>query len=183
MSSTDPLDTNDGWADLARELGLEGGATPPPQTTYTGDELPSIEEPSAEATSDSFIDAEGEPGFEVEPFVPDDSFVGAESEDEDDDAEGEGESEGSGAEGEGEEEGEPGTKKRRRRRRRRKKKGGESTGEEAGDAAVATEESPENAADDDNEGLSPEMTKELIRTWNVPSWEEIVTGLYRPHDR
>ena len=28
MSPTDPLESDDGWADLARELGLEGGAEP-----------------------------------------------------------------------------------------------------------------------------------------------------------
>ena len=30
------------------------------------------------------------------------------------------------------------------------------------------------------EEVSTEMTREMIANWNVPSWEEIVTGLYRP---
>ena len=30
------------------------------------------------------------------------------------------------------------------------------------------------------EGATTEMTRELIANWNVPSWEELVTGLHRP---
>lgn len=31
------------------------------------------------------------------------------------------------------------------------------------------------------EGATTEMTRELIANWNVPSWEELVTGLHRPN--
>ncbi len=30
------------------------------------------------------------------------------------------------------------------------------------------------------EGATTEMTRELIANWNVPSWEDLVTGLHRP---
>lgn len=114
-----------------------------------------------------------------------------------------------GAAGEGTpEEGQPGPGRKRRRRRRRRKKGGQAAGApsaeatepagngvEADEEAVATHgagdeyaegewEEPEEeggvaslAAEEDTGG---EVLRELIANWNVPSWDEIVSGLYRP---
>jgi hypothetical protein len=69
-------------------------------------------------------------------------------------------------------------KRRRRRRSRRKKKpdesvaegGVESTGEPTPD------ESPAPIDEDDEE----EPTAEVVRNWNVPSWDELIGSLYRP---
>jgi hypothetical protein len=108
--------------------------------------------------------------------------------------------------GEGESEDEPGTKKRRRRRRRRSKKKPEGTlnadgttteaNEDAGEPTLTSEADEETSIDDSAyedeeepaktlepvlEGATNEMTRELIANWNVPSWEEIVTSLYRPN--
>ena len=46
------------------------------------------------------------------------------------------------------------------------------------DAAAPAEVSAE--AERPLEGATTEMTRELIANWNVPSWEELVTGLHRP---
>ena len=68
-------------------------------------------------------------------------------------------------------------KRRRRRRPRRKKKVGEAVAEDsaesAGDSALV--ESP-TANDDDEE----EPTAEVVRNWNVPSWDDLIGSLHRP---
>jgi len=63
-------------------------------------------------------------------------------------------------------------KKRRRRRRRGKKKDGEPNGD-----AIETEDT------DEAEVVTQpsEMLRDIISRWDVPSWEEIVTGLHRPN--
>ena len=176
MSPTDPLESDDGWADLARELGLEGGSEP---ATPTAEPDP-VDEPPA-VLADDFADA-ADDDYESPVFGPE---VDEESDDAGDDDD---ETEGSADESGGEEDGEPGTKKRRRRRRRRKKKGSDASGGENADETEVATVAEEPVADGDpdgpgdDEGATPEMTRELIRTWNVPSWEEIVTGLYRPQD-
>ena len=50
---------------------------------------------------------------------------------------------------------------------------------DADDAAHPAEVSAE--AERPLEGATTEMTRELIANWNVPSWEELVTGLHRPN--
>ncbi len=72
--------------------------------------------------------------------------------------------------------------KRRRRRRRRRRKGGpaepgDATGdatdgdgfEDAGDEAPAEGETPADIA-----------MRDVVANWNVPSWDELIGGLYRP---
>ena len=49
---------------------------------------------------------------------------------------------------------------------------------EGDDEAAPAEVSAE--AERPLEGATTEMTRELIANWNVPSWEELVTGLHRP---
>lgn len=93
-------------------------------------------------------------------------------------------------------------RKRRRRRRRRRKGGGETAPEPAPtlSANVSAEtpdtEEPEeiggSASDhptathtlDWNDTTDPDQAAEILRDilthWNVPSWDEIVAGLYRP---
>lgn len=94
--------------------------------------------------------------------------------------------------------GEPGRKKRRRRRRRRK--GGDQGGDQAGEEkpAAVTEAGEEDEEEADEEpfgeqggGVVPaaaeeppaELAREVIANWDVPSWDEIVAGLYRPGGR
>jgi len=135
--------------------------------------------------------------FEAAPESDDQNAEQADDEDGDEDAEG-----ADGAPPELDEDGNP--KKRKRRRRRRSKKKGEEAGPaptlyEGNEppmrapvrvAAPVSEESELQSDDEDAEETVPvesaleggtsEMTREMIANWNVPSWEEIVTGLYRP---
>lgn len=190
---TDP-DTDDGWGDLARELGLEKSAQP-------ADEPPtSPARPAAASPHEDELDDAGE-------------GEGAEAELDDEEAE----SEGAEVEGTGGEEqpgdGQPGPGRKRRRRRRRRKKGGPGQpgaeeGTEVGDAGEPAEEpapvraAPAEVADDEfgysdeeaeaeevesegaglaaEEDTGGELLRELIATWNVPAWDEIIGGLYRP---
>ena len=99
-------------------------------------------------------------------------------------------------------------RKRRRRRRRRRRGGEESANAPAGAGSEPEEEAPEgepaeggleNAevgfadeveAESDTEVVSvdseadedagEELLRELIANWNVPSWDDVVGGLYRP---
>ncbi len=90
---------------------------------------------------------------------------------------------------------EPERKKRRRRRRRRRSGSATAsptsetpTAPSATDAPVTAEDEtaePEElggvnwheGADDDT---AAETLRQMLANWNVPSWEEIVAGLYRP---
>ena len=112
--------------------------------------------------------------------------------DEADDGPDEGEAVGEG--GEPLAEGEQPKKRRRRRRRRKGGKGpnGEPLPADGEGLAVTDGDDvpPEAATDDEAEAEegepaavgaeSPDQSREMIRTWNVPSWKEIVAGLYRP---
>lgn len=126
-----------------------------------------------------------------------------------DDAEGES-AEGESSEIELDEDGQPKRKRRRRRRGRGRKgepgeagegddspmpasgepivleapaaydaEGGDYDSEES--APLAVESGDDGPAEDYGvEDASPAATRELIADWNVPSWQEIVAGLYRP---
>jgi hypothetical protein len=69
-------------------------------------------------------------------------------------------------------------KRRRRRRSRRKKPVGEPGAEAMADAASEpmAEETPVPSADDDDD----EPTAEVVKNWNVPSWDELIGSLHRP---
>jgi hypothetical protein len=69
------------------------------------------------------------------------------------------------------------TGKRRRRRRSRRKKKGEPGAEAGADGGVERPagESAESNADDEEE-----PTAEVVRNWNVPSWDELIASLHRP---
>jgi hypothetical protein len=99
-------------------------------------------------------------------------------------------------------------RKRRRRRRRRRRGGEDSADTPAGSVAERDDEAPEGEpaegvfegsevgfpdeveAESDTEVLSAEpdmdedageeLLRELIANWNVPSWDDVVGGLYRP---
>lgn len=168
-------DSDDDWAELARELSRDK-----PQ--------PPVEQPAQSEEMGLF----GE-GAETTP---------ASDEEGEDFAEMAGESEGEGAP-----DGQPGTGRKRRRRRRRRRRGG---AEQPGDATAAaapegeeseadesTEEELESSeagyADEDesdsdllpvdaasDEDAGEELLRDLIANWNVPSWDDVVGGLYRP---
>jgi ribonuclease E len=153
MSTPHP---DDSWAELYNELGLE------PETLAPKAAPPEPEpEPFAESVEES------------EEY--------AESVETDGDAEADAEGEAEPAEGEATEEGaEPGKKKRRRRRRRRGGKRDDAP--ESATEGDAAEGEPEAATSvlDDHDGPGPEAAQQLIANWDVPSWGEIVAGLYRP---
>jgi ribonuclease E len=219
---TEPGSQDDGWDELARELGLEkspsaekAAPAPDPVSPPEGEfeEEPVAEERPARgrrqrdelAEAADFEDA-GLPEIETEALADE-----AELEQEEGEG-GEGEAgEGPGAEGQSGE-GPPGTGRKRRRRRRRRKKGAAGAAEPAGEPGAGDEaeepapapaapararqvESEEVEADEEGweseeepaavplaaeEDTGGEVLRELIAGWNVPSWDEIVGGLYRP---
>jgi hypothetical protein len=177
-----PHDDEDNWADLADALGIDTPVTqarkqantppsvpeqppPLPEWARTGAELPDASEPDGDTTLDPVLAAEP---TTAEPA------------------------------GEGEGDGEH---KRRRRRRRRRKPGPgepgdvavtESEGDEESDDPAPGFASPDASDADDDAGgpepvgvgitddPTPDAVRDLIANWNVPSWQEIVSGLYRP---
>ncbi len=48
---------------------------------------------------------------------------------------------------------------------------------EAEEEGAVAEVAPETLGVDE---ITPEATREMIAKWNVPSWSELVAGLYRP---
>ncbi len=196
---TDPRDQDDGWAELNRELGVEDAASPkparPPEPP-AGEPPPGrVPPPEDEVLVELTAGAEADQGL-VSGF---DAVEATEEAIEEEYEPAEGEPAPSGAAGEAAAaDGEPGQRKRRRRRRRRRKKGGAgqpgaepaaaaASGaagkEEDGFEAEAEPETPLEAEGPEPAGVeevTPEMTRDIIANWNVPSWEEIVAGLYRP---
>ena len=93
--------------------------------------------------------------------------------------------EGEAAEGDGP----PGTGKRRRRRRRRRKGGPDGAGEGGTEGEAGAEGGDANDADPEGEveptvpvetRTTADAIRELVRNWNVPGWNDVVAGLYRP---
>ncbi len=192
---TDPHDKNDDWADLLQELGVEGAEQPSKVVAVR------VPEPKAEpvvhdegfAPVDSDEPFGFEPGDEASESTEDESAEGdADGDSADGDSEDEEGDDEPGGEGSDESSPDDPNKKKRRRRRRRRKKGAPGT-PEAGEAVVGAAP-PEAEAEADVEAeipevsadslgvdeITPEATREMIAKWNVPSWSEIVTGLYRP---
>ncbi len=190
-----PISPDDDWNDLARELGV---VKSPASTATEASPTPDLAAPAPEAerpeTSSSDEPVEADTGTDSEPELLADEDL-TESDD--------GTPDGVPAEtAEGEV---PTTGRKRRRRRRRRRKGGAATPDVAAasatagaEAEVAThedaslrddeaeplttdeaaEELPRCAAEEDT---ASEVLRELIANWNVPSWDEIVSGLYRPN--
>ena len=194
-----PNDLDDGWAELARELGLEGDTARTPAANRPP-ENPHPPEPAAEGDDDELVELPGDSPTDADVYAEADSDADAEPDDGEGDEQDADADDGDEAEGEGEPTGEPGEpKKKRRRRRRRKRKPGELAGAPAAEGE-AVEESAEGEEDADadepdeppaadeslveEEGATPAATRELIANWDVPSWETIVnTMLFRPQGR
>ncbi|MCS6864892.1 MAG: hypothetical protein RMJ56_05870 [Gemmataceae bacterium] len=191
-----PISSDDDWNDLARELGVEKS---PPAALPEAPHPPDMVERQLEAEQlqphhgmdervEAEVVAEGEPELmaDEELLEADDAAVAE-----------------AGA-------GEPPTtgRKRRRRRRRRRKGGGAADTPTAATPAATTaatetpsatddetdlrdEDEAELSSRDEGEDEAPrlgaeddtasEVLRELIANWNVPSWDEIVSGLYRPN--
>jgi hypothetical protein len=194
---TDPLDSNDDWAELARELERDKPPAPAPADMV-----------------ERQIEAEAIEPHHNDPRAEDEAVAEGESEaaadEEFDDADEGAPVEAGEATAEGEQ---PGTGRKRRRRRRRRRKGAPVEGagaaalaETGGDegeaepvAEVVEDEAPGEPVADadfaaaldevdtepaplvDEEDTASEALRELIANWNVPSWDEIVGGLYRPN--
>ncbi|HUR54949.1 MAG TPA: hypothetical protein VMZ71_12525 [Gemmataceae bacterium] len=180
-----------GWGDLARELGVDAPATPAPQPARFEEEPPPLPQAADVADDEGLTD--GLASDEAEGDEPD----------------GEGEEGAEGETGEPGQPG-TGRKRRRRRRRRKKggPEGAEAAAvaatvgeEEAGVVSAVPTESDEQAdeeplgdeaevEDEDEEpadrplaveeDTGSEVLRELIATWNVPAWDDIIGGLYRP---
>jgi len=165
-------DPDEGWADLARELGLESPS-----------ELPASPPPPIEAVRLPF------PTQNVERYEPeDDSGFGDFPEDDSAELDSDSESEADEGEESTTPEGDEAPKKKKRRRRRRKKR----TGTEIGQApqSLAENETEQDDGEDDSEA-DDDSEEEVEETapveadrgwanWDVPSWESIVLGLHRP---
>lgn len=191
---TDPLDSNDDWAELARELERDKPPAPtPPDMVERQIEAEAVEPHHGDPRVEDEVVAEGEPEVAADEEF-DDADDGAPVEAGEPTAEGE----------------QPGTGRKRRRRRRRRRKGGPVEGAVSAAAlseAGADESEPElvaeveeeigepTAEEDfgapldadiepaglvDEEDTASEVLRDLIASWNVPSWDEIVGGLYRP---
>lgn len=169
MSGTINNDDDDGWAELLNELGLENNE-PAPVPRYDA-ELQN-ETDSFEAGFD-----EDSPELGMSQDLPiQASDEGDETQDDEDDGD------------EGDDESQP--KKKRRRRRRRKKKGsdeatsdtdsGDDTDEE-NDPPVQEVTHAAESYEEDHDHHSADLARELIAHWDVPPWEQIVAGLYRPN--
>lgn len=142
---------DDSWSSLAQELGLGDDPAPAPAPKEAEELAPHRSElPDAEDGEDTSL----EPGLYSEPMTES---------------------------AEGEETGEDG--KRRRRRRRRRRKGGPA--EAGGEAMADSTDSPESFEESDDEMQATETTadiamRDVVANWNVPSWDELIGGLYRP---
>jgi hypothetical protein len=192
-----PHESDDGWAELARELGLEEPRpTPKPPVAAPPSEAKTFADFENPAPSRN-LDSTGWDDPTTDEFAS-----GMDDDEQANEADGDGEDESEeGAEAEegieagGDGSGEPGeTKKKRRRRRRRRKKGpGEADAANSPEASEpgesdSYEEQDEQMSDSlepvGEEAPSPEASRELIANWDVPSWETIIqTMLHRPSGR
>ena len=183
-----------GWGDLARELGVEAPASvPTPAPKFEAPEPPAHYQPAEPVAEDDGF-AEGLVGDETEG----------------DDADGEGEEGAEGEGGEPGQPGTGRKRRRRRRRRTKKggPEGAEAAAvaatvgeEEAGIVSAVPVEADEQAevetfeddteaeVEDEEQDARPlvaeedtgnDVLRELISTWNVPAWDDIIGGLYRP---
>lgn len=194
---TDPFD-DDPWKDLARDLGVEDATrSAKPAAAAKPEEDPEAEPVGEERPARGFAHRPIEPEPAEENLPPPDleaeAFTDAVDLDTDEGEEGDVEGDASEGESAGEE-GQPGTGRKRRRRRRRRKKGGPAESGAEADPAADDEGDADAEASDDAEaeevgagvGLAAEedtgtdVLRDIIATWNVPSWDEIVGGLYRP---
>jgi hypothetical protein len=190
--TTTPAGDDSDWNDLASELGIETkpvpkpydsvpagfeaqqtpGEPPPfPDVPWPGDPT-ALLEPGLPTDESDLPDAESHDDQDtmVEPLLANEEFAAEE---------------GEGSEGDGP----PGTGKRRRRRRRRRKGGPDGAVEGGPEGEAVAEGTDVNDADPEAEveptipvetRTTADAIRELVRNWNVPGWNDVVAGLYRP---
>jgi hypothetical protein len=205
----DPAKFDDDWAELARELERDKPSVPPSPTSPTANSsskddefLDSPTESTEEPTSDEFDDV-GESGDDADEGGP-----GSESETEPNGDSGSGDGQpgtgrkrrrrrrrrrkggvaqpaevGTGEDSEPEKteigEGETEDTPFELVPAAGEAESGESEfGDEPGDEVV--DDIAEVSAADMEEDAGGELLRELIANWNVPSWDDVVGGLYRP---
>lgn len=172
---------DDDWADLAEELGIE--QKPKPQPAAAAEvavepppfpEIPWPEDPTAGLVLGNTQEPESELPDAVEPLDEADTLI-------------EPGLSGEAIAGDSNEDGTDKGRKRRRRRRRGRKPEGEGESGTADEAVPPEFEGAEDAGTtsdlDEPEPAVMSMVdaiRELSANWNVPSWQEIVSGLYRP---
>ena len=170
MSKPTTADSGDHWRRLAAELGLEIEPAPPAHTRSDSLPEPTIgrdkkntpdehapTEPEGIWTADQHSLEElgnDEPVAPIEITTAELESQGARSNELAEPAEETGE----------------GEKPRRRRRRSRRKKGDEAPTERAAAA-------PDVSAAEEHDDETP---AEVVRNWNIPSWNDLVASLYRP---
>ncbi len=192
-------DPDDDWGDLARELGVQKPTTPPAAEARAEPEPEDEPEPeAAEGEQEEF--AEG---------LADDATAGDEGDAEGDGEAGDGEAPGTEELGPDGQPGTGRKRRRRRRRRKKGEGDVADAGiaDEPAPSYQASARAPAaprvltiapvaaaEAVEDDAEGddgevggapsladedTAGEVLRELIATWNVPSWDEIISGLHR----
>ncbi|MBN9519041.1 hypothetical protein J0H58_11075 [bacterium] len=192
-------DPDDDWGDLARELGVQKPSTPPDEQPEPVAAHHAADPEAAEGDQEEFAE-----GLVDEAAAAEDAD--AEGEGDAGDAEGGEDAPGEGQPGTGRKRR---RRRRRRKKGGAEGEAADATGiadepapsyqaaartpaparAPAPVAAAADEADVEPGEDDDEVGgaVSPaeedtagEVLRELIATWNVPSWDEIITGLHRP---
>lgn len=160
MNTSDSTPDDSHWSSLAQELGLDSDPAPhSPEPQATPLEVSPTEHaehlPDAADDDDTMVEVH----LSSEP-VTEESEAG---------------------EGGGDEPGDEGGKRRRRRRRRRRKGGGDAA------PNAATTEGGEEPGDEEPledephvEVKAQDAMHDVIANWNVPSWDELIGGLYRP---
>ena len=156
-----PGESDDHWRKLASELGLEMGPDPPPEPEPEPPAVFKVPPPAPVEIPDEFRAVEPATVEEFEPPAwpeaePSADYPEVEAEPEEPLSDVEVVAEGAESE-----------KPRRRRRRSRRKKGEPVTAE----AAPATEEPSDDAGD---------TPLEVMKDWDIPSWNELIASLYRP---
>jgi hypothetical protein len=164
MNSKQNPDADDHWRRLAAELGLEveppartapepppAEAAPPPKFAEPHEEFVAAEAPPEWSPAPQEFAA---PGLVEEEFLEQTTQSGADElspiETSPADAD-------------------PADEKPRRRRRRPRRKKGET-------AADQTTRTPDDHVQDEDD----DPTAEVVKDWNIPSWNELIASLYRP---
>jgi len=188
---TSPSENDDDWAELARELARDRPTPPLPAVEVSSSHSEPVADEGGFAEGVADADENGEFEDAVEPSADTDVETTEES-------------------GTGDGQPGTGRKRRRRRRRRRRGGGqtadaGAGASEDASEETKVVETelaeddfeaASESGYQDELEGDSDpdvldgeaetdedaggELLRELIANWNVPSWDDVVAGLYRP---
>lgn len=174
MNPTDSTPDDSYWSSLAEELDVKPTPSPVESLLKSTEDLPDAQDHEEDTVIvPTLQDSAGDPDEDVEELIQDEQEEAAPTAPI--------------------QEGEP--ERKRRRRRRKRKKGSSSLESEpessgtvpAGDDELEVEEADESVIEQGGELIPAaaeeqpaELAQEVIANWDVPSWEEIIRGLYRP---